>query len=105
MLGLMNTESPRRQDAADAITTSRNARLIELGEAADVQTNQAAALTALADLIANSSVPVGRYTTIWQTVERRLRRDAAQARREAATAIDRVDDIQAAIVARERHLA
>jgi len=96
--------SPRRADAVNTIVQSRETRLIELTDAAHREKIVADALDALAKVIADAPIPVSQYTPVWQAVEKRIRLDAAQARKRAALATERLEDVQGAIVARERFI-
>lgn len=89
-------------DAAAVIEHSREERVTELADAARREQVVADALEAIVVVLGDAPVPVAQYTPIWQAVQRRLHRDALEARARARRAAEHVDDVQAAIEARQR---
>jgi hypothetical protein len=84
------------------INRSREERVAELLEDAHRHQLLAAAYDAAAQALLTAEVPVAQYAPIWQKIAWRLHVDADTSRTLAARASDRLDDVQAAIVARER---
>jgi hypothetical protein len=84
------------------INRSREERVAELTDYSRRELIVAEALEAAALVLASADVPVAHYAPIWERIERRLVADAHESRLRARRANDRLDDVQAAIVARER---
>lgn len=89
-------------DAIATISHSREARVAELADAARRELVVAEALTAIVAVLRQAPIPVAQYEPIWEAVARRLCRDAGEARTRARRAAEHVDDVQAAIDARQR---
>lgn len=89
-------------EAVATISDAREGRLRELVDEARRELVVADALDKLAAAIDEATVPVEHYKPIWEEVARHLEHKARDARRRARRAADHVDDVQAAIVARER---
>ena len=86
----------------DAVQAARQSRLEQLREEAEQDRIKAAALDALAELIHARPAPVVKYEPIWLAVERRLRHEAHLLRAHAVLAVQREDDVRAAIDAHDR---
>lgn len=84
------------------IAKQRTERLEGLNDAAEAARVHADALDALVEALGGLRVPVARYEPHWRAVEERLRKDAGIARRKVSLALDRVQDMQRSIEAREQ---
>ena len=87
--------------AIGEVQRQREARLESLNDEAENARVKADALDALVTLISEARVPVARYEPHWRSVEERLRKDVALARRRVTLAQERVLDVQRSIEARE----